>query len=77
MSVASNHFLSLVPHPFIDDSLIDSLKSAVTRKTVPQSVPASNLGPFTSFKRPAKMVVRFIDCQRTIFGPLFLTSTHL
>src|SRR5579875_1165370 len=76
MPVAVNHFLRLVPHPFINYPLVNACRRAVRGKTVPQDMPATQHGPATPLESTPKMVMGFVARHSDGFFSMRLAADH-
>ena len=68
MGVSLTHFLALVPHPRIDDSLVEAAGGTVGRETVSQAVPAFDLAPFALGQRQLKVCMGLVPGNRRAFS---------
>lgn len=60
MSIALAHFFSLVPHPGVDESLVNATSGAIGGKGVPKNVPTAKFVPNAAMQGSAKMVVHLV-----------------
>jgi hypothetical protein len=56
MAVAPPHVFGLVPHPSIDQPLVDPFRRAIARERVPEDMPAMQLSPFASIENPPEIL---------------------
>ena len=74
MPIAFPHFLRLVAHPGVNESLIDATGRTVGRERVAKGVPASELVPSTVLHGPLEMIVRFITSEWAETRPVDLAT---
>ena len=74
MSVASNHFLGLVPDPSVDDALINAACGTVRTERMPEDMPAAKFLPLRMPNGPLKVIMSFIASERPDLGSLLFAS---
>ena len=76
MLVPLHHLFRLMPHPRVDQSLVDSLRRTIRCKAVPQHVPSSNSCPFGAGQRSVQMIVCLVNSQRLRLLPFSAASCN-